>query len=290
MYSQTQIANFLRSSQLNKLIEKSQEKSKSSTSVNLVLEDSESSGVTYYSAAGGVSEEGGFLHVPEKDTVLKKIPRVEGYLSEWKCEDCTLYNSVAEAECALCGRTRGSPVAETVSQSQDGPASCKYDTDGTDDSWEDNDHDEESARHDERTEGSARRNHILSHSNDVSSYNVAHTTGSDKGQPSECSSDLVNRAVSSARNMGDWAGRAVHRALKSKSLVGAAGPEKTVRSVEPIKTHDGWVSHKDEEYRGSNFSQILDDTLGVAGSDEKYSSSSKDRGGQGGREVCILVL
>jgi hypothetical protein len=294
LYSQTQIANFLRSSQLNQVIEKSQHLAQTSRSVANEKFSSNALGSHCYDAdadavgssapmhspdgsnpskrdvtntrdaCGDGSEEGGFiLEMPKSGSPEQRLSRDEvsaRLLNEWKCAQCTMYNSDNEAKCVLCGhpapRCNVTPCSSSTlilqgshlggkcgggelehafshrdELSGEKAAATATNSDGDDsdsDSWESNDFSSEVAP----AITGASSAHVQGGSNMTATL----FAGSDQcnGERVQCSDDLLSRAVRSARNMGDWAGRAVRLALKHR----AQGLESTVSAGEEFITDE----------------------------------------------------
>lgn len=137
--------------------------------------------------------------------------------SEWKCRQCTMYNGYSEDNCILCGNsaprlnefpridsTGDENVSVVVSSAINSCQQTSCDNEESDtESWEENDF-------------PATSSPITSCQPDVPI--TCDVTAHSFAQVS-CSDDLVTRAVSSARSMGDWAGRAVRLALQRRDPV-----------------------------------------------------------------------
>ena len=267
LYSQTQIASFLRSSQLNRVIERSQYISDatpietvSRQERNLIFNGKQkaaalsqlSKSISAEEAARPLgdpplgrgkrerwSTSGGGGFIVEKESA-HKVPRFSSCVSNWMCANCTLYNGVDEVTCVLCGKQKCDDIPaaaavsevdmpilpQTVTEAQESSddkhvvREWKDLSDSDGDSWEDNDSDLPAEQpHPHHTIPLTPLEKVsVSAPEKAQGGGTVHmtTVPADDSPAVKCSLDLVNRAISSARSMGDWAGRAVSRALKAK--------------------------------------------------------------------------
>lgn len=145
---------------------------------------------------------------------------------QWMCPSCTLYNDMADSICSMCGHSSSMPFAAPSSNSH--PESFDKEEievletppSAVSEPQEPNNNqnfvEEESAlKSNSQSSDEWEDNHYENVLEDTCEKNDESV---DPTPPQQClNEDIITRAVLSASNMGDWAGRAVRRALQANN-------------------------------------------------------------------------
>jgi hypothetical protein len=175
-------------------------------------------------------EEGGFIREHENPLEQVSVREPMEQREQWICATCTLFNNILDSTCEMCGTSRtastqtssthervNSTAAPQVTVSSQFPSelssahillpaenssvaqSPSPSISSSDDEWEDNDYDDNS--------------NISSALEILPTPQTTVAVGA-----TSLNESTITRAVMSASSMGDWAGRAVRRALQGSSL------------------------------------------------------------------------
>jgi hypothetical protein len=216
-------------------------------------------------------EEGGFIREQAEDplkqvTVSVREPMKNNQSEQWICANCTLFNDIFDTTCVMCGTSHfsspnprrsedinssvtpqvtlisnPSPLKSCPVQKQNdhqelppepSPVvlSPSHSESNSDDEWEDNDYDDNTL--------SSTVSPDIAPAPAPAPLPASHIDLTPTLGAPNLNQNTITRAVMSASSMGDWAGRAVRRALQGSSLAPTISIKTTVAEGESLLSRD----------------------------------------------------